>query len=118
MFGMSRKRKIIILSTAISLLGAGAAAYALHLRSTRAQPAPPDRTALFRKAREVAQRPDASEEERRRAFEAARLAMQTRLDHEMDEYFNARSDDDKAKVLDRGIDEMQKRRKEMEERRQ
>src|SRR5262245_7803511 len=111
----NRNRRRVMLSilagVAALAMGAGAWGYAAHRKAAKAAQVvqAEDPANAWNKLRETMRRQDLSEEERRKAFEEARRAMEARMQRELNDYFAARTDGEKKAVLDRGIDEMQKR---------
>ncbi len=65
--------------------------------------------------RQIMEREDLTEEQRRQAMDNAREVMEKRMEDRMNEYFTA-PEDEKKKLLDKSIDEFEKMRKEREAR--
>ncbi len=70
----------------------------------------------FETMRQVMEREDLTDDQRRQIMENMRALREERERQEMDEYFKA-SEEKRKQILDKNIDEMQERWKEMEKRR-
>ena len=123
-------KKMIIVAVAC-VTGAGAAVWGLT--KTRSEPEKPkvevpqefqvaslkeigSQQRGFDTMREVMERQDLTDDQRRQIMEDMRALREERERKEMEEYFKA-SDERKKEILDKNIDEMQERWKEMEKRR-
>ncbi len=76
-----------------------------------------DPAVVMERMRNFMDRTDLTEEQREQARKNMREAMDQMMGQRVDEYFAAKTDDEKNAVLDKHIDEMQKFMKAMEERR-
>jgi hypothetical protein len=114
----------------VVMLGAGAGVWGLT--RSRGEPEPPkvavpkefevetlkqaDPRQGFDVMRQAMERQDLTDEQRRQIGENMREVWEARMDQRIDEYFKA-PEDKRKELLDRDIDEMQERWKEMERRR-
>jgi hypothetical protein len=119
-----------IIAAGLCLLGAGAGVWGLTRSKSETAPQvqipneftvdalkkanPDDAMENFRKAMD---RTDLSEEQREKIRENGREVMEQRMQDNADEWFKA-SKEDRAKIIDRQIDEMQKRFEKMRQERE
>jgi len=123
-------RKLIIVAVAC-MTGAGAAVWGLT--RTKSEPEKPTVAVPkefqvanlmeiqspergFETMRQVMEREDLTDEQRRQIMDNMRAVREERERKELDEYFKA-SEERRKQILDKDIDEMQERWKEMEQRR-
>ena len=114
------------------MLGAGAAVWGLTRSKTESgkpgvdvpkefqvaslKESPPERRRGFETMRDVIERQDLTDDQRRQIMDNMREVFEERERKRLDEYFKA-SDEKKKEILDKDIDEMQERMKEWEKRR-
>lgn len=106
------KKTLFIAALAALLLGAGAWAYA-----SRAKPEVQDPAKLMDKMREIRERKDLTDDQKHKLFEENRPAMELAFNKRIDDWYSAPTKEAKNAILDKNIDEREKRRKEMEARR-
>jgi hypothetical protein len=105
------KKVAIMAGGGVLFLAVAAWGVSAHFK-TPAQAPPPDPEKL----REALQKPDLTEEQRHEIEHSMRQVFEAQLDSRVQDYFKA-PENEKLAILDKQIDEFEKRRKEWEDRR-
>lgn len=117
----NRPMRVILAIAAVLLVGGGVWAFSSSSNSTSNPSSPAVLAAaddnpgkVFDKMRELQHRTDLTDDQRRQQMGALRDQMDAQIDIRVNAYFTATTPEEKNRLLDKSIDDMEKRRQEFE----